>query len=54
MAQNLGYLCASRVEHGPLLNFGAPKFELKRYALTQPGQGAGTGAFAFDLAVALI
>jgi hypothetical protein len=46
LAQILGYLRASRVEHGLLLNFGAPKFEIKKYALSQPGQGAGTGGFA--------
>jgi GxxExxY protein len=28
-AQVLGYLRASRIEHGLLLNFGAPKFEIK-------------------------
>jgi hypothetical protein len=33
----------SSVEHGLLFNFGAPKFEIKKYALSQPGQGAGAG-----------
>ena len=46
VAQLLGYLRASRIEHGLLINFGAPKFEIKKYALSQPGQGAGTGGFA--------
>lgn len=32
-AQLLGYLRASRIEHGLLINFGAPKLEIKKYAL---------------------
>ena len=34
-AQLLGYLRASRAEHGLLLNFGAPKFEIRKYVLSQ-------------------
>ena len=33
VAQLLGYLRASRVEHGPLINFGAPKFQIKKYIM---------------------
>jgi len=33
VAQLLGYLRASRVEHGVLINFGAPKFQIKKFAL---------------------
>jgi GxxExxY protein len=33
VAQLLGYLRASRVEHGVLVNFGAPKFHIRKYAL---------------------
>ena len=33
-AQLLGYLRASRIEHGLLINFGAPKFEIKKFILT--------------------
>lgn len=33
-AQLLGYLRASRIEHGLLINFGAPKLEIKKYILT--------------------
>jgi len=33
IAQLLGYLRASRVEHGLLVNFGAPKFQIKKYIL---------------------
>jgi GxxExxY protein len=42
IAQLLGYLRASRIEHGLLLNFGAPKFETKKYVLSapeKPGRG---------------
>jgi|ERR1035438_8891 GxxExxY protein len=30
-AQILGYLKASRYEHGLLINFGAPKFEIRKF-----------------------
>ena len=33
IAQLLGYLRAARVEHGLLINFGAPKFQIKKYIL---------------------
>ena len=33
-AQLLGYLSASRVEHGLLINFGASKLEVKKYILS--------------------
>jgi len=49
VAQILGYLRASRIEHGLLINFGAPKFEIKKYALTQPGKDARTDGFASAL-----
>jgi len=35
VAQLLGYLRASRIEHGLLLNFGAPKFEIRKFVLSQ-------------------
>ena len=34
VAQLLGYLRASRIEHGLLINFGALKFEIKKFVLT--------------------
>jgi GxxExxY protein len=34
VAQLLGYLRSSRTEHGLLINFGAPKFEIKKYVLS--------------------
>jgi len=33
-AQLLGYLRACRIEHGLLINFGAPKLEIKKYVLS--------------------
>lgn len=35
IAQLLGYLRASRKEHGLLINFGAPVLQIKKYALSQ-------------------
>ena len=32
-AQLLGYLRATKIEHGLLINFGAPKFQIKKYIL---------------------
>ena len=34
-AQLLGYLRACRKEHGLLINFGAPKLEIRKYILSQ-------------------
>jgi GxxExxY protein len=33
-AQLLGYLRTSRIEHGLLINFGAPKFQIRKYVLS--------------------
>ena len=33
-AQLLGYLRAARLEHGLLCNFGASRFEIRKYALS--------------------
>jgi len=33
IAQILGYLRSSRIEHGLLINFGAPRFQIKKYVL---------------------
>jgi GxxExxY protein len=35
VAQLLGYLRASRIEHGLLVNFGAGKFQIKKYILNE-------------------
>jgi GxxExxY protein len=34
VAQLLGYLRACRIEHGLLINFGAPKLQIKKYVLS--------------------
>jgi GxxExxY protein len=34
IAQLLGYLRACRIEHGLLINFGAPKLEIHKYVLS--------------------
>lgn len=34
-AQLLGYLRACHIEHGLLVNFGAPKLQIKKYALSE-------------------
>jgi GxxExxY protein len=36
IAQTLGYLRSARIEHGLLMNFGAPKFAIRKFALSQP------------------
>ena len=35
VAQLLGYLRASRIEHGLLINFGGPKLQIKKYILSE-------------------
>jgi GxxExxY protein len=35
IAQLLGYLRASRIEHGLLINFGGPKLQIKKYILSR-------------------
>jgi GxxExxY protein len=35
VAQLLGYLRASRIEHGLLINFGGPKLQVKKYILNR-------------------
>ncbi|RIK72741.1 MAG: GxxExxY protein [Planctomycetota bacterium] len=35
VAQLLGYLRSSRIEHGLLINFGAPKFFIKKFVLSK-------------------
>ena len=34
IAQLFGYMRASRIEHGLLINFGAPRLEIHKYILT--------------------
>jgi GxxExxY protein len=35
VAQLLGYLRSARLEHGLLMNFGAPKFSIRKYVLSE-------------------
>ncbi len=35
VAQTLGYLKASRIEHGLLINFGSYRFQMQKYVLSQ-------------------
>ena len=35
IAQILGYLRGSRIEHGLLVNFGAPKLQIRKFILSQ-------------------
>ena len=35
VAQILGYLRSSKIEHGILINFGSPKLQIKKYILSQ-------------------
>jgi GxxExxY protein len=35
VAQLLGYLRACRIEHGLLINFGGPKLQIRKYALSE-------------------
>jgi GxxExxY protein len=34
VAQLLGYLRSSRIEHGLIINFGTPRMEIRKYALS--------------------
>ena len=54
VAQVLGYLKASRIEHGLLINFGSYRFQIRKYILSQGsvseeglGQLAGLMPFLF-------
>lgn len=39
-AQVLGYLRSARIEHGILINFGAPKLEIQKYILSSQPEPA--------------
>jgi GxxExxY protein len=43
VAQLLGYLRASRTEHGLLMNFGATKYEIRKFVLSQSDRGGAYG-----------
>ena len=44
IAQLLGYLRASRIEHGLLINFGAPKYQIKKFILNDAVEGSLEGS----------
>jgi len=43
VAQVLGYMKASRIEHGLLVNFGSYRFEIRKYVLSQGKAGEEKG-----------
>lgn len=45
IAQVLGYLKATRLEHGLLVNFGSYKFQIKKYVLSERTQSTRTSRF---------
>ena len=45
VAQLLGYLRASRIEHGLLINFGAPRFQIKKYIMNDLIEATGSIIF---------
>ena len=49
IAQLLGYLKSTRMEHGLLANFGGPRFQIKKYALSQPTPNPGEKLYSFLL-----
>lgn len=40
IAQLLGYLRASRIEHGLLINFGGPKLQIRKFVMSADRGGA--------------
>ena len=52
VAQILGYLRSPGIEHGLLINFGEPKFQIKKYVLSQPRRkGLGSRLAAWLLSI---
>jgi GxxExxY protein len=45
VAQLLGYLRTSRIEHGLLINFGAPRFQIKKYIINDVIEQTGQTIF---------
>ena len=52
VAQILGYLRSARCEHGLLVNFGSAKFEIKKYALSEPKTRIGSRAVSLLMSFA--
>ena len=40
-SQLLGYLRATRIEHGMLLTFGSARFQVRKFAMTEAGRTSG-------------
>jgi GxxExxY protein len=51
VAQTLGYLRSARIEHGLLMNFGAARFEIRKYALSRGDSGQSLGEKLAGLSV---
>jgi GxxExxY protein len=51
VAQTLGYLRSARIEHGLLMNFGAARFEIRKYALSRGDSGQSPGEKLAGLSV---
>ncbi len=50
-AQVIGYLRASGIEHGLLINFGSHRFQIKKYALSSPAESFAGKASSFLLSI---
>lgn len=51
VAQVLGYLKSTRLEHGLLINFGSYKFEIKKYAMSCEETGGAPGGSPVILSI---
>jgi hypothetical protein len=54
IAQILGYLKSSRKEHGLLINFGSPRYQIKKFIWNDrycPSLGGKIGSFLLSLSV---
>jgi len=45
-AQLLGYLKSARMEHSLMINFGSPKFQIKKFVLSQSEKSPNVSLFA--------
>lgn len=50
-AQVIGYLRASGIEHGLLINFGSHRFQIKKYALSSPVHSFAEKVSSFLLSI---
>jgi GxxExxY protein len=47
IAQTLGYLRSARIEHGAIINFGAPKFQVRKLARSDPSSTVSATGSSF-------